>query len=401
MHRLFFVFVIYCMEHETFFHSIVDMGLFNKNEGYLGVDIGAHGIKLVELKKTKGRPQLWTYGMIHESLDIHPQNIRQNPVDKALDEYKSLTGQKKELAEQQPTDDRIAHYADLLKQLLKQSKVTSRKATASLPVSHVFHAIVTLPATVEKEIGHHVRAKVKKMLPQPIEDMQVVHQLIPDGKDKKSRKFLRVLVTAAPKQLVSFYSAIFAQAGLQLEELETEAFALERSLIGHDQSTSLVIDVGAERTNFFIIDNGLPITHRSIHVGGDLFDQELKRILGVDASLIGQIKKDVARLPADRIARELTEALTEPIIKEISYSIELFTSQTGNSGKRLEKVVLTGGSALFPPVLASIQERFPLKVFVGDPWARVVYQQGLKQVLDAIGPRMAVSIGLAMRNIVS
>ena len=41
---------------------------------------------------------------------------------------------------------------------------------------------------------------------------------------------------------------------------------------------------------------------------------------------------------------------------------------------------------------------FPLRVFVGDPWARVIYQDGLKSILGEIGPRMAVSIGLGLRN---
>jgi len=31
-----------------------------KEKSYLGVDIGAHGIKMIELKNTKNRPQLWT-----------------------------------------------------------------------------------------------------------------------------------------------------------------------------------------------------------------------------------------------------------------------------------------------------------------------------------------------------
>ena len=47
-----------------------------------------------------------------------------------------------------------------------------------------------------------------------------------------------------------------------------------------------------------------------------------------------------------------------------------------------------------------IEKKFSMKVFVGDPWARTVYQDGLRQILDGLGPRMAVSIGLAMRNIV-
>ena len=47
------------------------MSLFSpKSNGYLGVDIGADGIKLVQLNKTKGRPQLWTYGMVKEKMNI-------------------------------------------------------------------------------------------------------------------------------------------------------------------------------------------------------------------------------------------------------------------------------------------------------------------------------------------
>jgi len=376
------------------------MAIFQKNEGYLGIDIGAHGIKLVELHKTKGRPQLWTYGVAHEHLDIHPSEPAQAGRENAMEEYKRLTGQNASSQNQLSVEDRIEQYAEILKQLLKETRATARRATASLPVSHVFHAIVTLPADAQKELDHHVKAKVKKMLPQPIENMQVVHQLIPDGKDVKARKYLRVLVTAAPKSLVSFYSMIFAKAGLQLEELETEAFALERSLIGHDQSTSMIIDIGAERTNLFIIDQGLPITHRSMNAGGNVLDALLTQRLGISEDMVGQMKKDLSQLPSGSVHTAIVDGLVSPIIKEISYGIELFSAQTGNEGKRLEKIVLTGGSALFPPVLEAIQAKFPVKVFIGDPWARVVYQQGLKQVLDELGPRMAVSIGLAMRNIV-
>jgi len=38
-------------------------------------------------------------------------------------------------------------------------------------------------------------------------------------------------------------------------------------------------------------------------------------------------------------------------------------------------------------------------VFIGDPWARVMYPMEMKSVLQQIGPRMAVSVGLAMREI--
>lgn len=380
------------------------MSLFHKEESYLGIDIGSHGIKLVELKKNKNRPQLWTYGILNESLDVHIAYDAPAALSEVKDPYADLK-EKKDQADKKktppPRDVRIMKYGELLKTVIKKARVSTNRATACLPVSSIFHAVITLPVTEEKELEHHVKAKVQKMLPLPLEEMQVVHQRIPDTVPKEKVKFIRVLVTAAPRKLVTFYSDIFTYAGLQLQELETEAFALERSLVGRDTATSMIIDIGGEHTNFFIIDQGLPITHRTINFGGQNIDALLQPVLGVDASLIMQMKRDIGRIPVEKIPLELFTSAIDPIIKEIQYSFDMFLHQSGNEQKRPEKIILTGGTSVFPVFATIIGQKFPLKVFVGDPWARVVYQQGLKQVLDEVGPRMGSCIGLAMRNIVT
>jgi type IV pilus assembly protein PilM len=198
---------------------------------------------------------------------------------------------------------------------------------------------------------------------------------------------------------VAFYTAIFQKAGLFLRELETEAFALERSLVGLDKNTAMVVDIGAERTNFFIIDQGLPLTHRTITVGGNSLDHILQKSLGIDLKLIQQVKRDFARNPHSMPVSIFTPIL-DPILKEIEYSFDLFLHETGNEGKHPEKIILTGGSAVLPFIVEEIKKKFSMKVFLGDPWARVIYQDGLKSILDDIGPRMSVAIGLALRNIV-
>ncbi len=380
------------------------MALFAKKESYIGVDIGAHGMKMVELKKTKGRAQLWTYGIADEMLDIHikEKKAKVPPEDMMIEgggERLDRSGPESGLFTGE-NDPRVKKYGHMLKALWKQSKVSSNQASASLPVSQVFHAVITLPEVDEKEIDHHVKAKVKKMLPRPIEQMQVVHQVIP-GQGEKNKN-ISLLVTAAPKALINFYTTIFQAAGLQLVDLETEAFALERSLIGKDKATSMIVDIGAERTNFFIIDQGLPITHRSIQTGGDTIDMLLTDKLGMDNKEIMQIKSDISRMPVNEIEQlqSIFSPVIEPIIKEIDYSFNLFLNQIGNEEKKPEKIVLTGGSCVFPFFEHEIKDNFPMRVFIGDPWARVVYQQRLKKILDSIGPRMSVAIGLAMRNIV-
>ena len=384
------------------------MALFGKKEdSFLGVDIGAHGIKLVELKKTKGRAQLWTYGIVRESMDIHSDASEEKTPNDLLKEKKSPLAKeenKGQTMEQKIISDenrmQVTKYANLLKEALKQSKATSKRATASIPVSYVFHTVLTLPETEDKGISPIVRAEVKKLLSRPEEEMQIIHQKIPQTDLEKKRKYMRVLVTAAPRAVVAFYTAIFQAAGLQLEELETEAFALERSLVGRDPSTVMVVDVGAERTNLFIMDQGLPMTHRSIQVGGNNIEEALVRELGVEPELAGQLKTDLSRFPKGAITSDIFEDMLNAITKEIQYNFDVYLHQLGNEEKRPEKIILTGGGSVMPFLIERLQKEFPMKVFLGDPWARVVHQQGLKPVLDKIGPRMAVAIGLALRKVV-
>ena len=206
------------------------MSLFKKNESYLGIDIGAGGIKLVELKKNKGRPQLWTYGLIRENLDIHIEHHEKTALELTAESQEKTETQKFTIKKHNESpsiisDARVNQYAGLLKQLIKKAKITSNRATASLPVSHIFHSVLTFPFIEEKERAVIVKAEISKVLSRPIDEMQIVFQEIPNTGVYGEKRYLKLLVTAAPKDLISFYTAIFQKAGLQLEELETEAFA--------------------------------------------------------------------------------------------------------------------------------------------------------------------------------
>ena len=86
----------------------------------------------------------------------------------------------------------------------------------------------------------------------------------------------------------------------------------------------------------------------------------------------------------------------KPIISEIKYVFDLYQRQ-GDS--KIEKIVLAGGSAFLPNLPKYLTELLGLSVIIGDPWDRIVYPLDLEPVLQEIGPRMATSIGLAMRDI--
>lgn len=50
-------------------------------------------------------------------------------------------------------------------------------------------------------------------------------------------------------------------------------------------------------------------------------------------------------------------------------------------------------------MVAFLSGKLNVNVYIGDPWARVTVPEALRPVLDEIGPRFAVAIGLAMRDI--
>jgi type IV pilus assembly protein PilM len=378
---------------------------WNKSKSYLGIDIGSGGIKLVELRLEKKRPVLSTYGLTSGKQDIHKLQVKEDKNIANLVSGSASPHQNKPDASDQMADAQVEKYANTLKAVLKTARVISKTAVVSLPVSSVFHAVVTLPIVKKEELDHIIKAEVRKLLPMALEEMALDYQVLKGLPEAKSE---RVLVNAVPLKLIEFYSKVFQRAGLALEALEPESTALARALVGRDQAVAMIIDIGSERTNFFIIDQGMPITHQSIESGGDKIDKILQNILGVEPALIEQAKYDLFDYLSANSNNILSEQkwldilmpVVDPIMKEIDVSLELYLRQTGNEGKRPEKIILTGGMALMPFLAKYIQDKFKIKCYVGDSWARIIYQEGLKPVLRQIGPRMSVAVGLAVRSIV-
>ncbi len=379
---------------------------FSKQTSYLGVDFGAHGIKIVELKKEKNRPVLFTYGSSSQKKNIHKLFSNKEKTMEDLVKNKNISTSENMVIEVPGIEDpkQVDLYAADLKAMCKACKTVSTLATASLPISAVFHTVINLPPMDKKEFDITLKAQIKKLLPLPIEEMALDYQIIKNGNGKNQR----VIVNAVNKKLVTFYTQVFTKAGLTLEALEPESTALARSLVGKDEAVTMVIDMGAERTNFFIIDKGAPITHHSLVLGGDRIDVLIQKNLGINEEDIEQVKADLFRFynSAGKNSLDKEKFLTllnpvlDPIIKQIEYGFDVYLHQTGNEEKKPEKIILTGGAAVLPYLAQFLAEKFKLRCFLGDPWARLVYQEKLKPVLNEMGPRMSVAIGLAMRKIV-
>lgn len=371
-----------------------------KPKSFLGVDIGAGGVKVVELQVEKKRPVLFTYGYTSESQNIHQlfTNGSQGLPEEAHSEVRGA-------AAMNPLTEHVEKYAAVIKQVCKEAKTTSTLAMVSLPVSVLFHTIVTVPVVKPDELDRLLKAEIKKFLPYPLEETALDYELLPPV--SSDARVQQAVVNAVPKKLVSFYTAVFQAAGLKLMALESESTALTRSLIGRDTALSMIVDMGAERTNFFIVDNVHTITHQSIEIGGNTINRLLQAEWGVGEDLIEQMKFDlfyrlITEPDTGILSRDefltMFNAILDPLVKEIEYSFSLYLEQSANQGKRPEKIIVTGGASFFPFLTSYLADKFKVKCYIGDPWGRIVYQEGLKSLLGQIGPRMSVALGLALRG---
>ena len=365
------------------------MGLFTKqdaNTNVFGVDIGGASIKIVELTNNNGRPQLVTYGYLE----------------------RSLKGDEKLI-------DRIDETAEAIKKVVEKSKVTTKKAITALPSPAVFSAIIALPEITKKDLSSHkkvtaaVEWEAKKVLPLPLEEMILDWKIIGSenemqavaGSDKIRN--LQVLLTGAAKEIVRKYVEIFKKAGLELVSLETESFALARALIGKDKSTVALVDIGAANTDIAIVENGIPLLNRSIGIGGIEITKGVAQTLNVTEEQAEQFKRDLASNAGDLgVEDTLPEVIKRPvhsILNEVQYTINFYLEQPDNKGKKIERVVLSGGTANLYNLPKFFTDNLNIRTFVGNPWARVIYPEDLQPVLDTVGARLATAIGLAMREI--
>ncbi len=350
-------------------------------KSYLGVDLGATSIKIVELKEEAGRPRLLTYGYTEQSVGFPEKEFTETP-ERAI---------------------------DLIKKISAKARTVSKQAVAALPSASVFSSVINIPAAPGKDLAEAVRWEAKKIIPLPLEEMILDWKVLNSGEVASPtvgapvaapQKTTRVLLTAAAKNLVKKYLEIFKGAGLNLVSLETETFALVRALVGVDKSTVIVVDMGAASTAISIIENGVPFLNRSLNVGGINITKEIGTSLGIDFNQAEQMKYDAGMSPgAGGGVSKIVERALSMLLNEIKYCSNIYQNQEGGSGKRIEKVILTGGGALLPNFVEYLSGALNLRVYAGNPWARIIYPEELKPILDQIGPKFSVAIGLAMREL--
>lgn len=348
------------------------MPLFNKkNETLIGIDFGSGAIKIVELTNNAGSVELVTFGLgIKDQVTVKTDAVRNRHI----------------------TVEQLVH-------VLKESRVTTKRAVAALPAVNVFTTVVTMPAMPKKEIDDALRWEAKKMVPLPLEKMTIDwHPVQTDESNPAEKGKMKIIMTAAPSDVIRGYVDIFRAADLQLVGLETEAVALRRSLLPNASGCHLLLDIGAATSNVIIFDHGLPVLTRNIDIGGEAISRNIANTMSISIERAAQFRDDIGLPLGGQSTHPVHQAtifvIDNLILQELNRVLKTYSS---GGGKTIERIIIAGGCSHIKNLDRYLAQRMNIKTEIGDPWQSVQANPELAPELQKIAPQMAVAIGLALK----
>ena len=90
------------------------------------------------------------------------------------------------------------------------------------------------------------------------------------------------------------------------------------------------------------------------------------------------------------------QSTLDSLYVEIDKSIKFFEGR--HSGKKLEKIIITGGASLIPNFAASLAQRLNINVEIGNAWYNVTFPASQQAELMAVANQFGVAVGLAGRT---
>ncbi len=315
-------------------------------------------------------------------------------------------------------DGKILNKENLKKELLnlisnpKFGKIKNRNCIFCLPESKVFLHFFEIPKGLKKEEKlQRIKTEANETFPHPLEELYYDFIIYPDGE---------ALLVAAPKNIVDDYLDIFKACQIKPIALEVESESLARALITRavakggkedlssltreKEGTVLIADIGTRTTNFGLFDKDRLRLSILIPVAGRKFTLAIAEKLKISFTEAENLKIKTGLNPEaeeGRVFLILQQELRE-IIEEVKKIEKYFQEKTG---KQIEKIILTGGSAQLPYLPEYLSENLGKKVEIGDPWAKINIdilkkKEYLKEALKINPVVFSVSIGLALRGLI-
>ncbi len=352
------------------------MGMFTK-KSFIGIDLGHHTIKAVALERTPSGWRVARYASTRTPMDAVKDGVI--------------------------TD--MPSVVSALRGLLKDNGLNSGGAMIAVAGGSVVVRQVRMPKMAEATLRKSIKFEASRYVPSSVEDSYIEFEIIGPVDDQQ----MDVLMVAAPKDVVESRLQACEEAGLEVEAVDIEAFAMYRALVEADldqeysDKTIALVDVGSATTNVSVVSHGVFSMTRSIPQGADTLTQALKSYfkLSDEDAESGKAQLDLRELLEDGKPKEnpplrVLQPHVDDLVREIRRSLNYYQSQQQEgAAKQIDQILLTGGGAK----LSGLAEYFGHKLSIPTDLQDVFSNPRFAHFgdVDESGLDLSVASGLAMR----
>ncbi|OGG26932.1 hypothetical protein A2960_02185 [Candidatus Gottesmanbacteria bacterium RIFCSPLOWO2_01_FULL_39_12b] len=336
----------------------------------IGLDIGTHSIKAVQIARNKASNILMAAGFI--STPINTLNVNNSNDEKIL--------------------------GDSINRLVNDMKISTVEVSASLPSSRVITHIIEVPLMSEKELSSSIQWEAEQYIPWQLSNVKIDYVIIDQNLDTKKMK---VLIVAAPIKLIEQYMRIMTLAGLTPVAIETEILATARA-IGRCLPTLtnvLIVNIGGNGSEIALMRDHILIFTKSLPIGGTIFTKAISEELGFEHVQAEEYKKTYG-LDSDKLEGKIAKIINPFIInlfEEIEKTIAYFKEQYQN--EKVSTAVLTGGSTKLPGLVLATTKNLGLDSQICNPFSCLSVDPKILPIITPDSPIYTTAVGLGLKEI--
>jgi len=356
-----------------------------KSQSVLGIDIGSSAIKVVQIRKRRGKAVLETYGEL------------------ALGPYAGIEiGRATNLPQEK--------IVEAIRDILREAKTTTVSCGIALPLSSSLITFISIPPVPEKQLPEVISLEARKYIPVPMNEIMFDYSIIPkedvltnddqDGVQKKPTTItnLDVLVIAIHNEYINNYQAIATGLGLQPSFYEIEIFSSIRAVVEQGIQVVMILDMGAQSTKLYILERGILRASHIINRGSQDITLAISKSLSLTVAEAENLKRTFG-LKGGPEYKELTEVITVNLDYIFYEANTTLINYQKKYSKNISKIILTGGGVLLKGFADLAKVSFQTEVIYANPFGKLETPAFMGEQYHQTGPEFAVAIGCALRRL--
>jgi type IV pilus assembly protein PilM len=304
-----------------------------------------------------------------------------------------------------------------LKTFWKETGFTGKRFSLGVANQKIVVRTMEFPQIDAKELRAAIEFQAQESIPIPLADAILDFQVLSTmpGEDGGGRQ--KVLIVAAQRDMIGQFTDAAHKAGLTIDGIDLQAFALMRSLApsvafvdqgapGTEQATALV-NISSGITNLVVSVNDMPQFTRVVNLGCEALIQALAANRGVSRDEADAFRLNIGLtgadapfgdLEANTVAEihEVLDTACEAFADEIRRSIDYYHSQEHQG--QIANLLLAGEGALTRNICSYLSQALHLNVQLGNPLQHITDNKSklAQPELEAMSPRLAIALGLAL-----